>query len=292
MVRKKVPQSVEANVLVSSRRRCCLCFGLRRDLGEKGGQIAHLDHNNENNSEENLAFLCLEHHDQYDSRTSQSKNYTISEVKRYRSELYSAVLDPVPRSAVTQAPDPERFRTHADQEGRAALVELLSDKPHAGWNLTHLASELSLHRETVERLLFLLYEEGTVRIDRKPGTTKNTYSLASSLDNRLIDAFVASLNEEVEFDRRFLRKQQHEIDALIRTPTITFAVQTMSCPSRLSTPQAMRRLTALDEAKKALRVGEARNVLVVGITSSTTQSDFELPRIEEDGVLVRFVDLE
>ena len=88
MARKKVPQSIETNILISSRRRCCLCFGLRRDLREKPGQIAHLDHNNENYTEGNLAYLCLEHHDNGpDSSTSQSKNYTIGEVKRYRAEL-------------------------------------------------------------------------------------------------------------------------------------------------------------------------------------------------------------
>ena len=54
----------------------------------KPGQIAHLDKDPANNSEENLAFLCFEHHDQFDSRTSQSKNLTRLEIERYRLELY------------------------------------------------------------------------------------------------------------------------------------------------------------------------------------------------------------
>lgn len=57
----------------------------------KQGQIAHLDHNPANSTAENLAFLCLEHHDQYDTRASQSKGLTFQEVSAYRSELYQAM---------------------------------------------------------------------------------------------------------------------------------------------------------------------------------------------------------
>jgi hypothetical protein len=88
MKRKRVSDSTQAEVLVRSRRRCCVCFGLTRYDKVKTGQIAHLDQDPSNDSEDNLAFLCLEHHDQYDSRSSQSKNLTRAEVERYRTELY------------------------------------------------------------------------------------------------------------------------------------------------------------------------------------------------------------
>jgi len=87
MVRKAVSPQVQANVLLKSRRRCCICYGLRRDTAIKQGQIAHIDHNSSNNSEENLAFLCFDHHDQYDSKTRQSKNFTQIEVSTLRDEL-------------------------------------------------------------------------------------------------------------------------------------------------------------------------------------------------------------
>ncbi|MDP2984494.1 MAG: hypothetical protein Q8O92_14340 [Candidatus Latescibacter sp.] len=86
-LRKKIPNSTQAEVLVQSRRRCCLCFGLNRDDAFKNGQIAHLDRDINNNSIENLAFLCLEHHNEYDSRTSQSKGLVRAEIERYREEL-------------------------------------------------------------------------------------------------------------------------------------------------------------------------------------------------------------
>jgi len=87
--RKHIPAETEAEVFSRSRRRCCICFGLHRNKDIKQGQIAHLDRNPANASFENLAWLCLEHHDQYDSRASQSKSMTIQEVKGYRKELYS-----------------------------------------------------------------------------------------------------------------------------------------------------------------------------------------------------------
>jgi hypothetical protein len=91
--RKKVPSENETEVLTRSRRRCCICYGLSRDNAVKQGQVAHLDQDPSNTSEENLAFLCLEHHDQYDSRTSQSKGLQISEVKAYRTELYKHFVE-------------------------------------------------------------------------------------------------------------------------------------------------------------------------------------------------------
>jgi hypothetical protein len=44
-----------------------------------------------NNSPDNLAWLCLEHHDRYDGSTSQSKGITLHEVKRYRQSLWEAI---------------------------------------------------------------------------------------------------------------------------------------------------------------------------------------------------------
>lgn len=86
-VRTRVPDSTQAEVLVQSRRRCCVCFGLNRDESVKKGQIAHLDGNRNNNVLENLAFLCFDHHDEFDSRTSQSKGLTRQEISTYRDEL-------------------------------------------------------------------------------------------------------------------------------------------------------------------------------------------------------------
>lgn len=128
--RKHIPTEIQTQVLVNSARRCCLCFGLDNDFSEKQGQIAHLDQNPSNSDPENLVYLCLAHHDQFDSRTSQSKGLTASEVKHYRELLYQTVCEArKPKSgqdeAVIQKSDPLNFlpRIRTGKE----LVEVAAD---------------------------------------------------------------------------------------------------------------------------------------------------------------------
>src|SRR5271155_4843846 len=89
--RKTVPSKNMTAVLVKSARRCPLCYHLQGDLTEKVGQIAHLDDDPTNGAEDNLAWICMPHHSQYDSTTSQHKNYTLAEVKELRLKLYEAI---------------------------------------------------------------------------------------------------------------------------------------------------------------------------------------------------------
>lgn len=100
--RKPIPDEIQTLVLTRSARRCALCFGLDGDLTEQRGQIAHLDHDPSNNVEDNLAYLCLDHHDLYDSRTSQSKGLKEAEVKTYRERLYRAVETGLSRVAALE----------------------------------------------------------------------------------------------------------------------------------------------------------------------------------------------
>ncbi len=115
--RAHVPSEVETSVLVQSARRCAICFALGGDGGEKRGQVAHLDRDPTNWAEENLAFLCQDHHSLFDSTTSQHKNYTIAEVKAYRTKLYSAISSGEHRAPVAE----ERAVTRSSLE-RARLL--------------------------------------------------------------------------------------------------------------------------------------------------------------------------
>lgn len=88
MARKTIPDDVQQRILTKSRRRCCLCFWLTgRDEVQKG-QIAHLDQKSDNPTEGNLAFLCFDHHDEYDGVPRLSKGLRESEVRHWRDELY------------------------------------------------------------------------------------------------------------------------------------------------------------------------------------------------------------
>src|SRR6187431_3353993 len=111
MARPKVPDATQTEVLTRSRRRCCLCYFVNGNEDEVAGQIAHLDQNRDNNDFDNLAWLCLPHHDRYDSRTSVSKGLTESEVKHYSDRLYIALAEPgngtAPKAPHALEPAPE-----------------------------------------------------------------------------------------------------------------------------------------------------------------------------------------
>ena len=135
--RPKISTKTETEVLLRSRRRCAICFGLERDDSVKSGQIAHLDRNRSNNKIENLVFLCLDHHDQYDSRPSQSKGFRKAEVQCYRAELEEAL-----------------------RASRSAPIKLQNDDPSMKewegvyrWEDGNASAELQIVRSAPERYL-------------------------------------------------------------------------------------------------------------------------------------------
>jgi hypothetical protein len=89
--RTHIPEQIQHRVLDRSRRRCALCVHFDNDWRQKEGQIAHLDRDPSNFAENNLAFLCLPHHDDYDTKRRQTKNLTIPEAKTARDRLYAFI---------------------------------------------------------------------------------------------------------------------------------------------------------------------------------------------------------
>lgn len=133
MARSQVPRQTQEQVLVMSRRRCSICMGLSRDAEIKQGQIAHLDGDASNNELDNLVFLCLAHHDEYDTARSQSKGLTIDEVRRYRKELHELIdkawTQPVivGRLKVPAPGDPSgRYAREGEFESAEVAVKLLA----------------------------------------------------------------------------------------------------------------------------------------------------------------------
>jgi len=88
VARKLIPEDTQNAILLKSRRRCCLCFWLEGRDEVLKGQIAHLDSNPENSAEDNLVFLCFDHHDEYDGTTRLAKGLREKEVRHWRDELY------------------------------------------------------------------------------------------------------------------------------------------------------------------------------------------------------------
>lgn len=86
-------------------------FLANRDEVRKG-QIAHLNRRRDDPGFENLVWLCLEHHDEFDSRPSQSKGLTPDEVRQYRDRLYRIVSERTPkRPAIVPVESPVELPT-------------------------------------------------------------------------------------------------------------------------------------------------------------------------------------
>lgn len=90
--RPPIPDETQRQIFEKSARVCALCYMFERDASVKvQGQIAHVDRNSKNHALENLAWLCLAHHDLYDSTPSQSKKLQPSELTTWRSKVYDLV---------------------------------------------------------------------------------------------------------------------------------------------------------------------------------------------------------
>jgi len=113
-MRKSIPKSVQTQVLTACRRRCYMCFSLHGDDGHKKGQIAHLDRDPSNNALENLAFLCREHHDEYDTRSQQTKGVTTEEAKTYLRELLDYLAGKSSRKVIPFKPPATQSNVSGD----------------------------------------------------------------------------------------------------------------------------------------------------------------------------------
>lgn len=118
--RPSLPSQTETQVLVRSRRRCCLCVFLDGRDEVRQGQIAHINQKRDDHRLDNLAWLCLEHHDIYDSRTSQSKGITEGELRHYRDELLARNAQPAPETNDPAVAEPVLISTPDDGEDGAA----------------------------------------------------------------------------------------------------------------------------------------------------------------------------
>jgi hypothetical protein len=203
--RKTPTKEVTVNILTKSRRRCVLCFGLSGDLREKKGQIAHLDQDSSNSAEENLVFLCLEHHDTYDSKTSQSKGYVLEEVKTYAKHLYLAI-----ETGLNSNLDPDQRKnddliTH-DRENFQIVNEILPES-HLLSFLSRLQSDDSYSSFGYAPIgNFCLYFREVGNYYLLPEIEMTTIQLVSSLeklDNFITYNFFPFPDYQIGEDRRF-----------------------------------------------------------------------------------------
>jgi hypothetical protein len=84
--RTPVPDAVSAEVMFQHDRTCCVC----RERG-LAVQIHHIDEDPTNHAIDNLAVLCLEHHEQTQTRGGFAKKLTAADVVRNRDDWVSRV---------------------------------------------------------------------------------------------------------------------------------------------------------------------------------------------------------
>ncbi|MGA9040786.1 MAG: hypothetical protein WB421_09645 [Terriglobales bacterium] len=113
MNRKSFAGAIETEVLIRCLRRCALCFALAGDTSVKRGQLAHIDRNPVNASKENAAFLCMPHHDEYDSTSRQTKRITPTELKAHQESLHNYLESP---GAWLETRKPHRKRSKVKPE--------------------------------------------------------------------------------------------------------------------------------------------------------------------------------
>ena len=125
MRRSPVPKSTATELLIRCRRRCALCFGLDNDQRVKRGQIAHIDRNPAHNEIEDLVWLCVDHHDSYDSRSSQTRGVMSAEVKQHKNKL----------EQLLQPPQPEKIRWGPNDDLPAGVSINGKDGLFVPWSL-------------------------------------------------------------------------------------------------------------------------------------------------------------
>lgn len=162
MARAKATLAVETELLVRSRRWCALCFGLSFLRGPRKGQIAHVDRDSSNSEFGNLCWLCFEHHDEYDSQTSQSKRFTPAELRRHRDDLYQFLdtqrVQLVAPAYISLSPE------------AVVLAELLNSRSRSGRKLDSqiridaLPEAVALHAEDIELAIDELAAGGLIEV--------------------------------------------------------------------------------------------------------------------------------
>jgi hypothetical protein len=101
---------------------CAFCFffhGDRRFVVK--GQIAHIDRDSSHSVLENGAYLCKDHHDDYDTRPSQSKRFSPGELIQAQKLLHDFVRD---GGLPTAANTPKKVLKNQTRRGAGVSIEV------------------------------------------------------------------------------------------------------------------------------------------------------------------------
>jgi hypothetical protein len=160
--RVAIPAAVQEEVLTKSARRCAFCFGLDGKLDAvMQGQIAHVDRDNTKTAFDDLAWLCLVHHDAYDSKTSQSKGLIPGELRIYRDRLYVMIAagEHLRRDVVATAPVQIRAEVLEHDRETFKRLDALLPEPWLWRVLDDLAGDHSYYTGQLARWEHFRHEQ-------------------------------------------------------------------------------------------------------------------------------------
>lgn len=151
--RRPIPEETQHGILDRGRRRCALCAHFDNDYTQKEGQIAHIDRDPSSTAEDNLVYLCLPHHDDYDTKRRPTRNLTPREVKTARDRLYRSIEQGGDLPSGTQRPTGIEADRRTLAEIQAAMQKVpnyfLSQPNFGGCSFS--VREIEAFRAVVER---------------------------------------------------------------------------------------------------------------------------------------------
>jgi len=120
--RRLIPKEVINKVLLHSKRRCCICYG-EGSLEPIEGDIAHLRANQAQGkeTEDNLVYLCLNHHAALDSGT-----LSVDDILTARRKLYKS-LEQEDRKKETTLPPWQKYQQKVVEVLRKEMFDRFGD---------------------------------------------------------------------------------------------------------------------------------------------------------------------
>ena len=162
--RSPIPPKVASSLLLANRHACCVCQKIQV-------QIHHIDEDPSNNDPQNLAVLCLEHHDHASMQIGLSKKLRPDEVRKYKQQWEAKC------AADIQALSRDRARFYATlYKNPPRIRELLQSLTPV-----ELAKATDVLRAEIKEDIELHKKDGGFQWQAVPGDNSLTPPLLNSL---------------------------------------------------------------------------------------------------------------
>jgi hypothetical protein len=189
--RTDIPDKIAVELMLINAHSCCIC----KDLNETAVQIHHIDGNKNNHILSNLAVLCQKHHGFVEAKFTQTRNFTIEEIKKNKEswEMFIArknnfegihflpykakeILSKFSRDFAENNYDkvePLDYRQWHEKEadwktGSGELISFTHKEIHSLWN--------DFNR-------YSIYESSLLNFVSNGGTVKRTFTIGAELQS-------------------------------------------------------------------------------------------------------------